>query len=73
MILDSWQVWGRGKQYKWLIHLYLTYEYEWINIANLSYTKQHIIEFEDRKALEAEVVGPTRKATKNKLLQLLIV
>lgn len=43
--------------------MYLNYEYKWINIANFSYVKQHIVEFEDRKALEAEVVEPTRKAT----------
>lgn len=30
-ILDSRQIHGRGKQYKYLMHGYLPYDYEWIN------------------------------------------
>lgn len=35
IIFDSRQIHGRGKQYKYLIYGYSSYEYKWINKMNL--------------------------------------
>ena len=50
------------------MHGYSPYEYEWINVVNLSCVKWFITKFEGRKELETKATDPTRKATKEKVV-----
>lgn len=51
-IIDIWQVQGRGKQCKCLMHGYLPYKYKWINIRSLPHSKCIIKAFEHQKMVE---------------------
>ena len=68
-ILDSRNIYGRGKQYKWLMHGYSPYEYEWINGVNLPHARTLIKAFEARKVAEAQAAAhakankPARRRT----------
>jgi hypothetical protein len=65
-IIDSQQIFRRGKQYKCLIHGYTPFEYEWINAANLPHAKLLIKEFEARKKLEATAAKTAKAKGKSK-------
>lgn len=78
-ILDSRQICGRNKQYKWLMHNYLPCEYEWINGVKLPHTWTLIKAFKARKVVEPQAVvdakankQPHKQTTTNKRLPLLI-
>ena len=68
-ILDSYQIHGREKQYKCLMHVYSPYEYEWINRVNLPHARTLLKAFEARKVADVQVAAhakankPTRRQT----------